>query len=82
MLIETIQTTAAAALPVEAAVEVPAAVAEAVEGIKERHYSHLKLILMDKKIAILATHGFEESELKSPKETLEQQGWTVRPSLL
>lgn len=32
---------------------------------------------MDKKIAILATHGFEESELKSPKETLEQQGWTV-----
>lgn len=32
---------------------------------------------MDKKIAILATHGFEESELKSPKEHLEQQGWTV-----
>jgi protease I len=30
---------------------------------------------MSKKIAILATHGFEESELKSPKEHLEQQGW-------
>lgn len=32
---------------------------------------------MSKRIAILATHGFEESELKSPKETLEQQGWTA-----
>jgi protease I len=32
---------------------------------------------MEKKIAILATHGFEESELKSPKEHLEKQGWTV-----
>lgn len=32
---------------------------------------------MEKKIAILATHGFEESELKSPKEYLEQQGWTA-----
>ena len=32
---------------------------------------------MEKRIAILATHGFEESELKSPKEYLEQQGWTV-----
>ncbi len=32
---------------------------------------------MSKKIAILATHGFEESELKSPKEHLEKQGWTV-----
>ncbi|MBO9591771.1 MAG: type 1 glutamine amidotransferase [Niabella sp.] len=30
---------------------------------------------MKKRIAILATHGFEESELKSPKEYLEQQGW-------
>ncbi len=30
---------------------------------------------MKKRIAILATHGFEESELKSPKEQLEQQGW-------
>ena len=30
---------------------------------------------MKKRIAILATHGFEESELKSPKEHLEQQGW-------
>ncbi|SDL88336.1 type 1 glutamine amidotransferase domain-containing protein [Chryseobacterium taihuense] len=32
---------------------------------------------MSKKIAILATHGFEESELKSPKEHIEQQGWTA-----
>ncbi|OJV54094.1 MAG: protease [Bacteroidetes bacterium 43-16] len=32
---------------------------------------------MKKRIAILATHGFEESELKSPKEHLEQQGWHV-----
>ncbi len=32
---------------------------------------------MSKKIAILATHGFEESELASPKEALEQQGWTT-----
>lgn len=32
---------------------------------------------MSKKIAILATHGFEESELQSPKEFLEQQGWTA-----
>lgn len=32
---------------------------------------------MSKKIAILATHGFEESELKSPKEHLEKQGWKV-----
>jgi len=32
---------------------------------------------MSKTIAILATHGFEESELKSPKEHLEQQGWTT-----
>ena len=32
---------------------------------------------MSKKIAILATDGFEESELKSPKEHLEQQGWTA-----
>jgi protease I len=30
--------------------------------------------MMEKKIAILATHGFEESELKSPKEYLEQPG--------
>lgn len=30
---------------------------------------------MEKKIAILATNGFEESELKSPKEFLEKQGW-------
>lgn len=32
---------------------------------------------MSKKIAILATNGFEESELKSPKKYLEQQGWTA-----
>lgn len=32
---------------------------------------------MSKTIAILATHGFEESELKSPKEHLENQGWKV-----
>ena len=32
---------------------------------------------MSKKIAILATNGFEESELKSPKQHLEQQGWTA-----
>ncbi|MFI2742887.1 type 1 glutamine amidotransferase domain-containing protein [Zhouia sp. PK063] len=28
-----------------------------------------------KKIAILATNGFEESELKLPKEAIEKQGW-------
>ena len=32
---------------------------------------------MKKRIAILATDGFEESELKSPKEHLEAQGWTA-----
>lgn len=32
---------------------------------------------MSKTIAILATHGFEESELKLPKEHLEKQGWKV-----
>lgn len=32
---------------------------------------------MSKKIAILATNGFEESELKSPKQYLEDQGWTA-----
>jgi len=32
---------------------------------------------MSKRVAILATHGFEESELKSPKEYIEQQGWTA-----
>ena len=32
---------------------------------------------MSKQIAILATNGFEESELKSPKEHLEKQGWTA-----
>lgn len=34
-------------------------------------------MIMSKKIAILATHGFEEIELKSPKEHIEQQGWTA-----
>lgn len=32
---------------------------------------------MKKTVAILATHGFEESELKSPKEHLEQHGLKV-----
>ncbi|MGY5846681.1 type 1 glutamine amidotransferase domain-containing protein [Salegentibacter sp. HM20] len=32
---------------------------------------------MEKKIAILATNGFEESELKSPKEALEKEGFQV-----
>ena len=32
---------------------------------------------MNKKIAILATDGFEQSELLSPKETLENEGWTA-----
>lgn len=30
---------------------------------------------MEKRIAILATNGFEEFELSSPKEYLEKQGW-------
>ncbi len=33
--------------------------------------------LNGKRVAILATHGFEESELKSPKEALEKAGATV-----
>ncbi|MFC7357276.1 type 1 glutamine amidotransferase domain-containing protein [Jejudonia soesokkakensis] len=32
---------------------------------------------MKKRIAILATNGFEESELKSPKEAMEAEGFTV-----
>ncbi|GLB49948.1 type 1 glutamine amidotransferase domain-containing protein [Neptunitalea lumnitzerae] len=32
---------------------------------------------LEKKIAILATNGFEESELFSPKEAIENQGWSV-----
>lgn len=32
---------------------------------------------MEKRIAILATNGFEESELKSPKEEMEKEGFTV-----
>jgi len=32
---------------------------------------------MNKKVAILATNGFEESELASPKEAIEQQGWVA-----
>jgi protease I len=33
--------------------------------------------MMKKRIAILATDGFEESELKSPKEAMEKEGFTV-----
>ncbi|MGJ8666121.1 MAG: type 1 glutamine amidotransferase domain-containing protein [Patiriisocius sp.] len=32
---------------------------------------------MNKRIAILATNGFEESELKSPKEAMEAEGFQV-----
>ena len=32
---------------------------------------------MSKKVAILATNGFEESELKSPKQHIEQEGWSA-----
>ena len=32
---------------------------------------------MKKRIAILATNGFEESELKSPKEAMEAEGFQV-----
>jgi len=32
---------------------------------------------MEKRIAILATHGFEESELASPKEAMEKEGFNV-----
>ena len=32
---------------------------------------------MEKRIAILATNGFEEIELSSPKEALENEGWTT-----
>lgn len=32
---------------------------------------------MNKRIAILATNGFEESELKSPKEAMEKEGFKV-----
>lgn len=32
---------------------------------------------MSKKVAILATHGFEESELREPKNHVEAQGWTA-----
>lgn len=32
---------------------------------------------MSKRIAILATNGFEESELKSPKEAMEKEGFQV-----
>ncbi len=34
-------------------------------------------ILKEKKIAIIATHGFEESELTSPMNTLKDKGATV-----
>jgi len=30
---------------------------------------------VNKRIAILATDGFEESELQSPKDAIEKQGW-------
>lgn len=36
-----------------------------------------KIKIMSKKVAILATNGFEESELSSPKEAIEKQGWTA-----
>ena len=32
---------------------------------------------MEKNIAIMATDGFEESELKSPKEAMEKEGFKV-----
>ena len=32
---------------------------------------------MKKRIAILATNGFEESELTSPKKAMEMEGFTV-----
>lgn len=32
---------------------------------------------MEKRIAILATHGFEEIELTSPKEAMEREGFKV-----
>lgn len=32
---------------------------------------------MNKKVAILATNGFEESELSSPKEAMEKEGFEV-----
>jgi len=42
-----------------------------------QYHNIKKYYIMSQKIAILATHGFEESELKSPKEHLEKQGWTT-----
>ena len=33
---------------------------------------------MNKRVAILATDGFEESELKSPKEAMEEAGFDVK----
>jgi len=32
---------------------------------------------MSKNIAITATQGIEQAELKSPQQHLEQQGWKV-----
>src|SRR5690606_8953215 len=40
-------------------------------------FNYINYKIMSKRIAILATNGFEESELKSPKEHIEQQGWTA-----
>lgn len=34
-------------------------------------------MMMKKRIAILATNGFEESELQSPKEAMEKEGFQV-----
>jgi len=34
-------------------------------------------MIMKKRVAILATNGFEESELKSPKEAMEKEGFQV-----
>jgi protease I len=42
-----------------------------------KHSITSKYKFMSKRVAILATNGFEESELKSPKQALEEQGWTA-----
>ena len=36
-----------------------------------------KTKIMEKRVAILATDGFEESELTSPKEAIEKAGFTA-----
>ena len=40
-------------------------------------FKNEKEIKMKKKVAILATNGFEESELSSPKEAMEKEGFEV-----